>query len=174
MRDMVIHHTADRSFAPQYKKVWAYHDSGAGGKWPAGHGIQYTVFIERDGQTFESYDLDKVTWHSGSPEWNKRAFGVCIAGDFTYQIPTEEQLEALFRFWKSAHFPAVYYHGEVRPEPTSCPGYFDFKGDMTKRWRDDLELQLSQKESALKRFLNTPRGAQLERIINRIRAYLSL
>jgi|3_EtaG_2_1085321.scaffolds.fasta_scaffold00403_7 N-acetyl-anhydromuramyl-L-alanine amidase AmpD len=122
----VLHHTADTTQSPQYDKVWEYHNSGAGGKWPEGFGIQYTYFIERDGMIIQGREEHETTWHAGNWLLNKQSIGICLAGDFTREDPTMAQLKSLkdllIDIQRRRGIPNdnIYPHREVRA--TRCPG----------------------------------------------------
>ena len=169
---LCVHHTADQSPTSQYQKTYAYHDSGADGRFPPDHGIQYHFLIEKSGAAIQGPPLDKVLWHADSIEWNEKAMAVCLAGDFTFQTPTEEQLSALYSCWKNLQFPHVVYHKEVRPEPTQCPGTFLFREELERRHKLDLLQQLKNAEHAFPRLQGTVRGSMLARLIQRLKSIL--
>lgn len=126
MKDtLVYHHTADASPGKQYDKTYAYHDAGAPRengelKWPKGHGIQYPVFIEQDGEIIWG-DIDALFWHAG--DWNVRAIGICFAGDKRFQPLTDAQIDALVEvtdtLLQKKPITLIMNHYEIRP--TSCP-----------------------------------------------------
>ena len=173
MKALCIHHSAINDELPQFDRIKKYHDAGAGGKWPKGHGIQYHIFGERSGERIMAHDVNNVTWHSGSPEWNIKSFAYCLAGDLRFQEPTEAQLQGLFATWKELCFPPVVYHKEIRPEPTKCPGTFPFREELEKMRMADLETQLRLAEKSLPRFEGTPRGNLLRRLIKRLKSLLN-
>ena len=173
MTHRCIHHTADPSKAPQYEKVLAYHDSGAGGKWPKGHGIQYHRLIEWDGVVMYCAPYEKIKWHAGSVEWNNKSAGWCLAGDFRSEAPSEAQLCSLFELWKVEGFPSLTTHKEVRPHPTACPGSFDFIGEMERRRGADLMKRLKIAEKALPRSTGARLGMLL-RFIDRVKRALNI
>ena len=171
MRNLMLHHSADSSEEPQLERVRAYHDSGAGGKWPPGLGIQYTFFIEREGPYVQNWPVDKITYHAGSEGWNRAAMAVCLAGDFTKGNPTESQLEQLYALWKSLEYPTLMKHKDVRQ--TACPGSYDFIKELTRRRNVTLEQRLMAAMKALPRFIGTSRGGVLERLIVRLKRLLT-
>ena len=166
-----IHHTADPSTSPQFAKVQAYHNAGAGGKWEKGHGIQYHRLIEHDGMIVEAHPYSRICWHSGSDEWNKKSAGWCLSGDFRKSPPTEKQLASLYRLWRDEGFPLLVYHKEVRPDPTACPGNFDFRAALDSLRLSDLVSGLKIAEKAKDRLAGLRLGAVL-RWIDRVKAYL--
>lgn len=123
---IILHHSADTSTSPQYEKIAAYHDSGAGGKWPKGHGIQYAWVVGMNGTVREGKPENVVTWHSGNWLLNQVSIGVVLCGDFTKNKPGAAQIESLERLltgiqerWEIPD-EAILLHRECRA--TSCPG----------------------------------------------------
>lgn len=169
---IVLHHTDDPSDEPQYEKVWAYHDSGAGGKWPKGHGIQYPHFIGKDG-TWISQDDDKTTWHAGNKEMNEQGIGVCLAGDFTQERPTPAQIDTLVRVVTDIQTrygipdSRIFLHREVRDKPTECPGV-DLRALLIVRRGEMLRGRLPTLLEALQR-VTGPRKIRLQRLVDRLR-----
>jgi len=127
MRTMIVlHHSADASTEPQYEKIYAYHNSGAGGKWPAGNGIQYHWVVGMDGTVREGKSENKVGWHSGNWLLNQISIGIVCCGDFTKNSPTSAQIVALeaLLYERQVHHhimdEAIVLHSAFRA--TSCPG----------------------------------------------------
>lgn len=163
-----IHHSADPTDGPQFAKTYDYHNRGAPRddgtlKWPVGHGIQYHFFIEKSGQRIDGMPPDRIAWHSGNPYWNENALAACIAGF----EPTEDQLVGLYQLWKELDCCTVMYHKEVRD--TKCPGNFDFRAELKRRYYADLKQRLKNAIAALPRFMGTPRGSMISRLIERLR-----
>lgn len=168
---LFLHHSADASEQPQFTKTYDYHNRGAPRadgslKWPVGNGIQYHYFIEKLGERFDGKPPDLTAWHSNNPYWNKNALAVCLAGDLTKQTPSEAQLASLFALWKSLAYCTIKLHKEVRD--TSCPGSFDFRAELKRRYYVDLSQRLKNAISALPRFEGTPRGNMITRFIERV------
>jgi hypothetical protein len=137
MKDtLVIHHSADSSTGNQYAKTFSYHNSGAGGKWPAGHGIQYAFFIERSGEVIQGKTEDATTWHAGKWLMNVRSIAICLGGNFTKEKPTNKQLDSMYRLVTQLQLKynipdsRILKHSDVRA--TACPA-FDVKGEIRKR-----------------------------------------
>lgn len=184
---MMLHRTADATEGPQYEKTKAYHDRGAPRKdgslkWPEGFGIQYPIFVERDGARIQSLELDETTWHSGSQEWNLKSFAVCFAGF----EPTKAQVDSIYQFWKDVGRPILILHSDVNEDAecfsdekalecpdfrvrTSCPGEFPWRSEFMRRRLSDLVLDLKNALKALPRFVGTPREPRLLRRILRLK-----
>jgi hypothetical protein len=170
---IVLHHSGSSGSAPQYASVSAYHDSGAGGKWPKGHGIQYPHFVEKNGNRVSTGDDSRLTWHAGNREMNERGIGVCLAGDFTVEQPTEEQLDTLATLTTDIQTrygipdSRIFLHREVRDSPTACPGT-DLRALLFARRAELLRGRLPALERAL-RYARGLRKSVLTRLIERVR-----
>lgn len=166
---IVLHHSGDPSADPQYQKVWDYHNSGAGGKWPPGYGMQYHYFIGKDGTIKQARPEDSIGWQAGSWHWNLYSIGICCAGDFTQQSPTDPQINSLAALTKDIQdrwgMPdtKIYLHKEVRPEPTACPGT-DLRARLLSRRMTLDKNQIAQILSALPH-LQPPRSTIAKRVL---------
>ena len=90
---IIVHHTADSSQGPQFEKVNEYHKQK--GFNPSTKRIYcgYHIFIEKDGQTIKARDFSEVGQHC--TEQNNTSVGICLAGNFDEQLPTEAQKATL-------------------------------------------------------------------------------
>lgn len=154
MKDtLVLHHTADPSPDPQYQKVWAYHNSGAGGKWPKGHGIQYHYFIGKSGTVKQGHPDEFVCWNSGNWLINLRSIAICLAGDLEFQTPTPQQIDALTSLVQSiqtTHGIAdarIFLHREIKK--TNCPGT-DLRKLVFEHRKGTITHQLEEAEAEAK------------------------
>ncbi len=85
----------------------------------------YHWFMRMDGTFERLLDDDKIVWHAGNWEINKRSIGICLDNDYEKQDPTDEILQKLAAHIKK-HYPDIKAaniigHCEVR-EGTICPG----------------------------------------------------
>lgn len=169
---VVLHHSSISGDAPQFDDVWSYHNSGAGGKWAQGKGIQYHYFIEKAGFVRPGKREELVGWHAGSDKWNRSSLGVCLAGNFTFEEPTSAQIHALAlllmdiqaRYGVSDE--RIVEHRSVRA--TTCPGIAlgsFFRAERVKI----LKARLDAAERALERLAGSNRGNMLERLVKRLR-----
>lgn len=123
---IILHHTADPGSRNQFSKIQRYHDSGAGGKWPKGRGIQYHWFIEKDGKIICAREETAHLWNAGSWFYNHYSIAICLAGHFLVQNPSQAQLKSLEALLSDIQKRLgisdrrVLLHWEVRK--TACPG----------------------------------------------------
>jgi N-acetylmuramoyl-L-alanine amidase len=171
---LVLHHTADTSQEPQYDKVWEYHNAGAGGKWPKDHGIQYPYFVERDGTIMQGREENETTWHAGSWIVNRQSIGICLAGDFTREDPSREQLKSLkdlmidIQRRVGINNENIFLHKEVKK--TACPGA-DYrrliKEKFPEKTLDQRIVQLQKGADRLKNH-NPMRYRRILRLLKRL------
>jgi len=167
---LVIHHSADPSKAPQFDKINGYHKSKGFPKSSLGYWVGYNFLIEHSGEVRQARALTDHGAHTDAMcdggHCNSVAYGICLAGDFTKADPRPEQLAALFILWKSLGYPKLLLHSDVKK--TTCPGGFPFRNELQLRWLDDIRKQLASALKALPRFLGTLRGNMLGRKIERL------
>ena len=87
IKRIIVHHTggAKRDFTAQ--EIAAYHVNNNG--WP---GAAYHALVHWDGSIDYLQDLTRVTWHAGAA--NSDSIGICLAGDWTNDIPPDVMLDA--------------------------------------------------------------------------------
>lgn len=178
MKDtIVLHHSAISGDNPQYDAVWRYHDSGAGGKWPAGYGIQYHHFIGKDGTEKQGHSEDYVCWNSGNWAVNQRSIAICLAGDFTNETPTSQQISTLARLITDIQHrwgipdERVFLHHEILPPHTECPGT-DLRALAFAYRLENMRDRLPTLKRAIERSKGL-RKAVLTRLYNRIQTFTS-
>ena len=87
-------------------------------------GIGYHYGIDPDGTIRQLGNIN--SWRAHIAQLNDRYIGVALLGDFTIQIPTSQQLDALE--WLVSYLRGIYGdlpcygHREVAIEATACPG----------------------------------------------------
>ena len=174
-----VHHTGDKSPDPQFAKVNAYHKSKNYPVSSLGFYVGYTYFIGKDG-TIKQARLetergahtvncgcknDKTGWEYDKA--NVLAIGVCLAGDFKKEKPTERQiasLVALVEDMQNRHnIPDANLFNHYDAKNTACPG-MDLVAEVLRIKR--LRLQLSAAEKSVSRATPT-RKARLLRFIGR-------
>lgn len=124
---IAVHHDAAIR-EHDYDSVARYHNEAAVHYQRLGPGLQYHYRIDNTGQIFLIRPWTTWLYVVGSSE-NVSTLAICLDGDFTTQLPTLEQCEALFQLLKNLceehpEFPATW--PDVRPHadfsPTACCG----------------------------------------------------
>lgn len=168
---LAIHHSGDPSHDPQFEKINEYHRGRGFPRSSMGLYGGYTWLDEWDGQLKQYRGLDEYGAHTdascGEGHCNLVANAVCLAGDFRNSAPSEPQLATLFTLWKALNYPRIVLHSDVKG--TDCPGNFDFRNELTRRYYADLRKQLKDAVRALARFIGMPRWNTLTRKIRRLR-----
>lgn len=121
MKDtLVYHHTANPSGKYQVESVIQQHLVKFGQRGA------YTYFIEQSGLIVQLHEDDFIGHHAGNWLINVRSIGICLAGDFTKQKPTEAQILSLTLLTGELQHrwgiqdDRIKHHSEIKP--TACPG----------------------------------------------------
>ena len=121
---IVLHHTANDSPKHQLLSVDAFHKSRGYGKGSKGFHVGYHRLLEKDGTIQATREYTEMGIHAKNH--NNHCIGVCLAGDFTKEQPTEEQKKALRRVVQEimSLFPipekSIILHRQI--VHTACPG----------------------------------------------------
>jgi len=126
---VTVHHTAMPSSATwpkavgsEIREIQSVHQGGKG--WAD---VGYHLLIDAGGGVWEGRPLRYQGAHEGAG-LNRGAIGVCLLGNFDEQPLPPAQREALVRVLEALarHFALaagdIRAHGEVRKDPTNCPG----------------------------------------------------
>lgn len=123
---IIVHHEAPTqiSNAPRFKIVNEYHKSLGFPISSLGYYCGYHRFIEKDGTVITArLDTDIGAHTIGM---NDKSLGVCLAGNFDIELPTEKQktpLTSVLRAWTSIHaIPASNIVPHRLYAQKSCPG----------------------------------------------------
>lgn len=92
-KKIIVHHTADMSMEPQLQKVNEYHKSRDFPISSLGFFVGYHYLIEKNGDVIQT----RQYWEEGAHTigMNMSSIGVCLAGDFDVEYPTNKQMDAL-------------------------------------------------------------------------------
>ncbi len=126
---IIIHHSGDQTPGNQLKRIESWHEFQFGMKSRRGYWGGYHFLIERSGEIIKTRDLDEEGAHCKGR--NSESIGVCLAGNFDFEIPTVAQKKALVEVEMNIRGALnlgkadIYYHFEFAD--THCPGYY-FKG----------------------------------------------
>lgn len=118
---IIIHHTSVNSDKSQFQAVNNYHKSLGFPQSPSSLlYIGYHWFLERDGTTIRAKkDKDEGAHTLGG--WNKKSIGVCLAGDFSLETPSEAQIASLRVLIHEYNLPYLL-HSEAQSNRT-CPQF---------------------------------------------------
>lgn len=114
----IIHHTAVGGSKPQFFAVNEYHKSQDFPCSSLGYYVGYHFFIEKNGATFQARRDTDIGAHTVG--WNDRSIGICLAGDFNRELPTQAQLRALQRLTERLRHPVDLHRN--RQANRTCPG----------------------------------------------------
>ncbi len=108
---LVIHHTAVPPSVGT-ERIAQYHVDKK--DWP---GIGYHFFVAADGTIYQTNELTTISYHA--QQVNPTSVGICLAGNFTDEIPTAAQLD-------SAAELCAYLLGELKLRVESVKGHKEF------------------------------------------------
>lgn len=117
---IILHHTAVKSSNPQFSAVNRYHKSL---DFPISSALLYVGyhwFIERDGTTIRARADKDIGAHT-LEGWNKKSIGICMAGDFSQETPSEAQIASLRVLIHEYDLPYLL-HSEAQANRT-CPQF---------------------------------------------------
>lgn len=118
-KHLIIHHTAVGSKSNQFLAVNSYHQSLDFPKSSIGFYVGYHWFIERNGVRIRAReDIDEGAHTLGG--YNQESIGVCLAGDFDNEVPSDAQIASLRGLIEEYGLP-VLLHKEADTR-RNCPG----------------------------------------------------
>lgn len=123
---IVWHHSADKKTTEQFSGINSYHKERGFPRSKRGYYVGYHYVIERDGSIKQARDEDEIGAHDTGENIN--SIGICFAGDFTTEYPTEAQaqsgailVEKLHNTWG---IPITRIEPHRWDDDTECPGRF--------------------------------------------------
>ena len=121
---IIVHHTADSTLGPQFGKVDNYHKQRGFILSSYGYYVGYHYFIERDGTVKQARKLTDEGCHTIGE--NTQSIGICLAGNFDFDIPTKQQKLSLEKLTDELaityKIPIERVVGHRTHSKTSCPG----------------------------------------------------
>jgi N-acetyl-anhydromuramyl-L-alanine amidase AmpD len=106
--------------------------------WP---GIGFHYFIYDNGRIEQTQPLEVISYHAGDA--NPISVGICLAGNFTDQPPTEAQMQSTSQLtaWllQELHLPVEAIHPHKDYVVTACPGN---QWDGGTKWGERLRRQV--------------------------------
>ena len=125
---IIVHHTASLGTPDRYQLngVNNYHRSQ---KYPLssmGFFVGYHYLIEQNGKVIQCRREDENGAHTSQESMNFKSIGICLAGDFDQQMPTEEQKSAIHKLLQEVqsrhNIPDEQVVPHRRYAPKSCWG----------------------------------------------------
>jgi N-acetyl-anhydromuramyl-L-alanine amidase AmpD len=134
---LIVHHSATARDTTTFESVRRYHIN-VRGFWDIG----YHYFIDGKGVLYPGRPENYVGAHCKTPppSMNLMSLGICLAGNFEEETPSNEQLLSLEKLLKDLiekykiQISNVLGHCEVPGTSTLCPGKNLL--EWLKRWRD--------------------------------------
>jgi hypothetical protein len=154
---VVIHHTSNKPgyrldymnavqllniYAPGYASPEIRKERGLkeemiwSGHFRDGHQsfLGYHWLMRMDGSFERLLDDDKIGWHAGNWDMNRRSIGICLDNDYEHQDPDQQILAKLAEHIRK-YYPGKKLIGHCQArEGTSCPG-----GNFIKGWGPKLQ-----------------------------------
>lgn len=121
---IIWHHSADNYGGEQFNKINEAHRLR--GFLPSRYGLHigYHWLIEKSGEVIRGRREEEVGMHDADENMN--SIGVCLAGNFSHELPTERQKEEaarlcgeIMRRWK---IPITRIEPHRWGDATECPG----------------------------------------------------
>lgn len=127
---IIIHHSASSRDRTTIGDIRSWH-AKKGFTDSAGHS-GYHFFISSSGNLIPDRPIDD--WGCQVKNWNDRSIGICLAGNFNFENPTQAQIDALkdilvkivvkynLKYWN------IYGHRDIKrlfifnTTATACPG----------------------------------------------------
>ncbi len=121
---IIWHHSADVSSSPQFDKIDEYHKTRGFPISSLGFYVGYHYLIEHDGSIRKAREESEIGAHDAGENFN--SIGVCFAGDFNIDFPTQEQAASaalLIREICERHtIPITHIEPHRWDDTTECPG----------------------------------------------------
>jgi hypothetical protein len=125
--------------------------------WP---GVGFHYFVYDDGRIEQTQPLEVISKHAGSA--NDASIGICLAGNFTDQPPTEAQLLATSQLaaWllQELDLPIEAVHPHKDYVITACPGD---QWDSGAKWGEQFRRQVQDALAGAGPVVTTPAGKPL-------------
>ena len=115
---LVLHHSLSDFAGDQLYIINQYHKNQWEMKSTLGWYVGYHWLIEKSGKKVRC----RNDWEEGvhAIGWNLKSIGICLAGDFTKEMPTKAQIESTRELVQLYKLP-LRFHREVQDYRT-CPG----------------------------------------------------
>ena len=130
---LILHHSAVSSKRQQFYAINTYHRRKYFLRSSLGFYACYHWIIERNGRKIQMRADGDTGCHTIG--WNDKSIGICVVGDFRYQLPTEAQITSINALTRKYGLP-VLLHREADTRRT-CPAHLT--QDMLRGFKQDKE-----------------------------------
>lgn len=152
---IIVHHTGTSRDTTTFRGVDNYHKRKWNFKSSLGHYIGYQYFIEADGKVTQGRADTDAGAHTKEQRMNYRSIGICLAGHFNREMPSESQVKSLAKLIASLALKYKIAAERIVPhrhfKPTSCYGtnladawasslVRDVKSELIKKLEEALQL----------------------------------
>ena len=121
---IIIHHSANGGLNPQFNSVNLYHKERFNFISSLGLYVGYHYFVESTGEVIKARLEKEEGAHTRGQ--NLSSVGICLAGNFDYQMPTAAQRNALVKLIDEIQVRWYIRENEIYPHrafgDTSCYG----------------------------------------------------
>jgi hypothetical protein len=154
INSVVLHHSAVTASVGA-ARIAQYQVTKQG--WP---GVGFHYFIYDDGRIEQTQPLEIISKHAGGA--NETSIGICLAGNFTDQPPTEAQFLSASQLtaWllQELNLPIEAIHPHKDYVVTACPGD---QWDSDDKWGERLQRQVRDALAGAGPVVTTPTGKPL-------------
>lgn len=158
---IIWHHSADGSTAHQATKINRYHKGKKFPKSALGFYGGYHILIEKDGSIFRYRIDEEIGAHDY--EENVNTLGVCLAGNYSLQVPPmaqQERFSIVLRDWiHKWNIPVDRIDPHRFGDSTSCPGTKLYDMWAREIVRDDMQADPDEKLHDIIRYIKTKLSA---------------
>lgn len=123
---IIWHHSAINAKRLQFNEIDVYHKTRDFPRSSLGYYVGYHYLVEYDGTVRQARTEEEIGAHDTGENLN--SIGICLAGDFTAQLPTEQQaaaVAALVREIRGRHsIPIARIEPHRWDDDTACPGAY--------------------------------------------------
>jgi len=117
---IIIHHSAHEEDVP-IETIDKWHKERGFKK------VGYHYYVRKNGKVEVGREETEMGAHCKAGGMNRKSIGICLAGNFTKQEPTEEQIKSTRALvWSISHrfdIEGILGHKDVKGASTLCPAF---------------------------------------------------
>ena len=123
-RRIIFHHSDAQAPSPQFAAIDQWHKERKFPLSSMGFYVGYHYVIEKDGTVRQARKEDEIGAHDEGE--NVNSIGICLVGNFTYSLPTEQQAAAAATLVGQIRsrwpIPVTRIEPHRWDDTTECPG----------------------------------------------------